>query len=239
MVYVVPRAAMLTVSTWVCSAAAVVRRLSAAHSLPAYDVAEALMLYVEACTPHVGEMLAGLQPRQDPVAVAQRSERSAPGSSCRGASGEPEKSRGEVDPVIAQALGKSWQALAELLCEAGLRAVEAALSHPSNALVTLEQAQNGSEDGPELREWKVLKSLLDSRAWWWGRAVFDARVQAWFLRDGQKGPFPACAMTIVSELMLGKHSALEEMLKRNSLQGPVGKWAQARLKIASEVRQKL
>ena len=197
------------------------------------------MLYVEACTPHVGEMLAGLQPRQDPVAVAQRSEHSAPGSSWRGASGEPEKRRGEVDPEIAQALGMSWQALAELLCKAGLRAMEAALPRQSNASVTLEQAQNGSEEGPELREWELLKSLLESRAWWWGRAVFDARVQTWFLRDGQKGPFPACAMTIVSELMLGQHSALEEMLQRNTLQGPVGKWAQARLKIASDVRQKL
>ena len=228
-----------------CSAAAVVRRLSTAHHLPAPDVAEALMLHVEACTPYISQRLGPSQPRQKAAVHGQQSSQGLPSSNSQGASEGPQAAKELAGSPVMQGLGASWQALVDAICEAGLRASQAGSSqtpfeedsHQQLALIT-------PDSDSAVAEWKSLKSLLESRAWWWDRTVFDADVQAAFFNAGRAGVNPACAMAVVSDLMLKKPSNLETSTsllkrKRKPSEASLDAWAQKRVRFATEVLQKL
>lgn len=228
-----------------CSAAAVVRRLSTAHRLPVPDVVEALMLHVEACTPHVSQRLGPSQPRQETIVPGQQASQGLPSSNSHGVSNGPSSAKDLAGSPMMQGLGASWQALADAICEAGLRASEAGFSEmPIEEDSHQQLALNTPISDCAVTEWKSLKSLLESRAWWWDRTVFDADVQAAFFNAGRAGVNPACAMAIVSDLMLKKPSILETStfllkMKHKSSQASLGAWAQKRMKFATEVLQKL
>ena len=247
---------------WLCSAAAVVRRLSAAHTLPAPDVAEALMLHLEACMPSVSRGLVGLEPKEGAPVQEQRSSEKAPSSNGQGAAEESKKapnsnSQGAAEEFqrplyqipVMQGLGQSWQALADLVCKAGGKAVEAGVPQAPYDVECHDHLALGSPVTSAAQEWNALEVLLESRAWWWDKAVFDAHMQACFLVTDQAGMNAACAMAIVSDFMLREQSKLEgcaSLLRRTfrNSQTPIDSdvettWPQRSLTIAAEVLAKL
>ena len=228
-----------------CSAAAVVRRLSPAHHLPVPDVAEALMLHVETCTPYISQRLGPSQPRQEATVEGQQSSQALPCSNSQGATAGSQAAKELAGSPVMQGLGASWQALVDAICDAGLRATQAGSSQtPFEEKSHQHLALIPPNSSSAVAEWKSLKSLLESRAWWWDRTVFDADVQAAFFNADRAGVNPACAMAIVSDLVLKKPNNLEtstSLLKRKhkSSQASLSSWAQKRVKFATEVLQKL
>ena len=231
-----------TVLVWSCSAAAMVRRLSAEDSLPAADMAEAFMLHIEACTPLVREQLIHWQPRHRTAATEQASEHSEQSSSGREGLSERAKSEGVPDLLLSRALGDSWQGLADVICQAGRRALESLPAKPSKALQLADPSKTPKTRGA-MQEWDSVKQVLDSRAWWWSKAVLDAKIQAWYLCAIESGFNAAWAMTITSDIMMKKQGDLEErasiMKRLNRNQGVLGRWSKPRLAIANKILQEL
>ena len=233
-----------TVLVWSCSAAAMVRRLSAEDSLPAADMAEAFMLHIEACTPLVREQLIHWQPRHRTAATEQASEHSEQSSSGREGLSERAKSEGVPDLLLSRALGDSWQGLADVICQAGRRALDSFPEEASKAIQVADPHEGGNtlDTRGVMHEWNSVKQALDSRAWWWSKAVLDAKVQAWYL-SAFKRISAAGAMTITSDIMMRKQGGLEErasiMKKLKHKQAALGKWYKIRLTIADEILQKL
>ena len=236
----------LTVLLRACSAAAMVSKLCAEESLPAADVAEALMLHIEACTPLVREQLTHWQPRHKTSATEQPPEqREHSSSSAQEGLSESAEREGVPDLPLSRALGDSWQGLADVICQAGRRALESLPRKASKALQVADPHE-GSRT-PHMRgamqEWDSVKQVLDSRAWWWSKTMLDAKIQAWYLSAVESGFNAAGAMTITSDIMIRKQVDLEERasimkkLKRN--QAALGKWFKQRLIIANEILQKL
>ncbi len=231
---------------WLCSAAAVAQRLSFSHSLPAPDVAEALVLHVEACMPAVSQRAA----TSKGVSGQEQHVTGAASNNSQGAAREAEE--GMYPLPVMQALGQSWQALADVICQAGLEAIKAGIpgasldAEPQNQLALVDPSNMSA-----VERWNKVKALLESRAWWWNKAVFDADVQMGYLAAGQAGINPACAMTIVYELMVKEVSKLEcrtSLLKRiaslsrrsrGTGTAAGSRWALRTLKIAEEVLSKL
>ena len=217
------------VLVWSCSAAAMVRRLSAEDSLPAADMAEAFMLHIEACTPLVREQLTHWQPRHRTAATEQASEHSEQSSSSREGLSERAKSEGVPDLLLSCALGDSWQGLADVICQAGRRALDSLPGEASKAIQVADPHEGGNtlDTRGVMHEWNSVKQVLDSRAWWWSKAPLDAKVQAWYL-SAVKRIGAAGAMTITSDIMMRRQGDLEESasimnkLKRN--QAALGRW---------------
>ena len=235
----------LTVPVWACSAAAMVRRLSAEESLPAADVAEALMLHIEACTPPVREQLAQSQPRGRTSATEQPPEQREQSSSAQEGLSENAEREGVPDLLLSRALGDSWQGLADVICQAGRRALQSLPRKASKALQVADPHEGGRS--PHMRgamqEWDSVKQVLNSRAWWWSKTALDAKVQAWYLSAVESGFNAAGAMTITSDIMMRRQGDLVESasimnkLKRN--QAALGKWYKKRLTTADDILQKL
>ena len=191
-----------------CSAAAVVRRLYAKHSLPLPDVAEALILHLEACMPPISRELAGLRPEVGAPAQEQPSSKKAHNSSSQGAA-EGSQTQLYQSPVM-QGLRQSWQVLADLICQARGKANKAGNTQARHTVDCHNRLAFGNPVTSAGQEWNSLMLLLESRAWWWDKAVvFDADVQAYFLETDQAGVNATCAMAIVSDCMLMKQSRLE------------------------------
>lgn len=194
------------------------------------------MLHVEACTPRVSESLASTQLGHDAPSVAQHRKRQR--SKGPGAGAEPQGFRNAAEPPELQDLSKSWQALADVICEAGLRAVEAQPSgdlHDKDCHTDDALAEIGDISGA-VQEWGALRAALESRAWWWGKAVLDARLQACFLETGKLNA--AYAMAIVSDFVLGQHRDLEigaAVLKKRLADSDAGSWARNRVELANEI----
>ena len=230
---------------WSCSAAAMVRRLSAEKSLPAADIAEALMLHIEACTPPVREQLAHWQPRHRTPATEQLPEQSEHSSSSQEGLSELARCEGCPDLLQSRALADSWQALVDVICQAGRRALESLPPKASKAIQLADPHERGKT--PNMRDamqkWDSVKQVLDSRAWWWSKTVLDARVQAWYLSAANSGFNAAWAMTITSDIMMRKQGDLEKrasLMKRlKSNQAVLGRWSKPRLTVANEILQKL
>ena len=233
------------VLVWSCSAVAMVRRLSAEESLPAADVAEAFMLHIEACTPLVREQLANWHSRHRTSAPEQpREQREQSSSSPEGLS-ENARIVGGPDLLLGRALGGSWQGLADVICQAGRRALELPPRKSSKALQLADPHEGGKTSSMRgaMQAWDSVKQVLDSRAWWWSKTVLDAEIQAWFLNSFQSGFNAAGAMTITSDIMMRKQGDLEKRasimkrLKRNQV--VLGRWYKQRLTIADQILQKL
>ena len=233
------------VLVWACSAAATVRRLSAEESLPAADMAEALMLHIEACTPLVKEQLAHWQPRHKTSATEQPPEQREQSSSAQEGLSENAERKRVPDLLLSRALGDSWQGLADVICQAGRRVLESLPGKASKAIQLAGPHEGGRTPHTRdaMQEWDSVKQVLDSRAWWWSKTMLDAKVQAWYLSAVESGFNAAGAMTITSDIMMRKQGDLEERasfmnkLKRN--QAALGKWYKKRLTIANETLQKL
>ena len=233
-----------TLHVWPCSAAAVAQRLSASHDLPAPDVAEALMLHLEACMPAVSQRLA----TSESTSVQEQQGNGAPSNKSQAAAQEAEKQM-YPSPEM-QGLGQSWQALADVICQSGAEALEAGITElpvdvePHNQLAVVDPKNMSAAE-----QWDRVKLLLESRAWWWDKAVFDVDVQRSFLATGQAGIEFACAMTIVSDLMMRELSKLERSAtfwrnipnpsQRRKYLAARGSWAQRTLKVAKGVLSKL
>ncbi|CAL5221591.1 g3810 [Coccomyxa viridis] len=120
------------------SAAAVAQRLSFSHSLPAPDVAEALVLHVEACMPAVSQRAA----TSKGVSGQEQHVTGAASNNSQGAAREAEE--GMYPLPVMQALGQSWQALADVICQAGLEAIKAGIpgasldAEPQNQLALVD-----------------------------------------------------------------------------------------------------
>ena len=233
-----------SIHVWLCSAAAVVQRLSASNSLPAPDVAEALMLHVEACMPAVSQRLT----TSNTISVQEQQITGAANKDSRGAAHAAEK--GAYSLPVMQRLGQSWQALADVICQAGLEAVKAGISEAPSAVEPHNQlALVHPSDTSAIEHWNRITSLLESRAWWWNKAVFDADVQMSYLAAGQTGLDFACAMTIISDFMMREHNKLEgraSLLKNASRASQRSRgtaagssWALKKLKIAEKVLSRL
>ena len=158
--------------------------------------------------------------------------------------------KGVCQSPVMQEVSQSWQALADMICQAGIKVIEAGVSE---APVDVESDKLLALAKPEittaLESWASLNVLLGSRAWWWDKAVFDASVQACCFAAGHTGIDAACAMTVASEFMLREHTKLvgcASLLKtlsrpsQDPTNNSVGSaWAQRTLKVAAEVLSKL
>lgn len=181
-----------------------------------------------------------------PVQEEQAAEK-ALGSSSQGPAQDSQKELYRLHEM--QHLGQSWQVLADAICHVGVRATEAGMTQvPSDAGSDHHLSLSNPDDISAVEDWDALQSLLESRAWWWGKAVFDSHVQACFFDAGQAGRNSACAMTIVADFMLREHSKLKssasllETISKPSqdpLDGAASTWAETKLRIADEVLSKL
>lgn len=158
--------------------------------------------------------------------------------------------KGLCQSPVMQELCQCWQALADVICQAGVKAVEAGITEaPVGAESNNHLAFANPESTPALESWSSLHLLLESRAWWWDKAVFDASAQACCLATGHRGSDAACAMTVVSDFMLREQTKLvgsASLLKtisrpsQDPTNSPVGSaWAQRTLKLAAALLPKL
>ena len=202
------------------------------------------MLHVEACSPSVSQRVACFKSSKGAPVHEEESAEKAPSSSDQGAAQNPGKELYQLPEM--QGLSKSWQALANVLCQAAADAADTGIIHsPTDVESHNRLALRYPNTASAAEMWKSVKLLMDSRAWWWGTAVFDGDVQACFFDAGDMEFNAACAMTAVADLMLREHSKLEcSAALLRTIYTPSedprsasarSSWAQKVLKIADEV----